>query len=144
MLAVDTNVLVFAEITTSPHHAQARAVLTELAQGTVPGHSVALHLRVPAGGHASTRVPSAGAVAPRAGGRARRLLDSPTLVLLQETPNHDETMMRVLRESEVSGNLIHDALIAALCIEHGVQELVTGDRDFGRFKPLKTRNPFEG
>jgi predicted nucleic acid-binding protein len=72
----------------------------------------------------------------------RRILESPTLTLLQETPNHAEVMMRVLRESDVSGNLVHDAHIAALCIEHGVRELVTGDRDFARFKSLNIRNPF--
>jgi hypothetical protein len=52
-------------------------------------------------------------------------------------------MLRVLRESEVAGNLIHDAHIAALCLENGVAELVTGDRDFARFRSLRTRNPFE-
>jgi predicted nucleic acid-binding protein len=47
----------------------------------------------------------------------------------------------LIRESAVNGNLIHDAHIAALCIEHGVTELITGDGDFSRF-PLKVTNPF--
>jgi predicted nucleic acid-binding protein len=37
--------------------------------------------------------------------------------------------------------MIHDARIAALCIQNGVTELLTADRDFGRFNELKTRNP---
>ena len=37
---------------------------------------------------------------------------------------------------------MHDAHIAALCLEHGVSELVTGDRDFRRFEGLKIVNPF--
>jgi len=37
---------------------------------------------------------------------------------------------------------VHDAHIAALCIEHGVSELLTGDRDFCRFPGLSTRDPF--
>jgi hypothetical protein len=41
-----------------------------------------------------------------------------------------------------SGNLVHDAHIAALAIEHGVRELLTLDRDFARFPGLRTRNPF--
>ena len=50
-------------------------------------------------------------------------------------------MMAVVNESEVTGNLLHDAHIAALCIEQGVSELLTGDRDFSRF-PLRVANPF--
>ncbi|MGH7645133.1 MAG: type II toxin-antitoxin system VapC family toxin [Gemmatimonadales bacterium] len=38
--------------------------------------------------------------------------------------------------------MIHDAHIAALCLEHGVTELVTGDRDFRRFSGLTLRDPF--
>src|SRR5437867_2240219 len=64
-----------------------------------------------------------------------------TLVLLPETERHAEVMMAVVTESGATGNLFHDAHIAALCIEHGVSELLTGDRDFSRF-PLRVANPF--
>ena len=37
--------------------------------------------------------------------------------------------------------MIHDARIAAICLHNGVTELWTADRDFSRFKPLKTVNP---
>jgi hypothetical protein len=70
-----------------------------------------------------------------------QVLASPTLVLLAETDRHSEVMQRVVRDSGVTGNLLHDAHIAALCIEHGVSELVTGDRDFARFR-LPVTNPF--
>ena len=43
---------------------------------------------------------------------------------------------------EAAGNLAFDAHIAALCIEHGVTELWTLDRDFARFPGLKIANPF--
>jgi predicted nucleic acid-binding protein len=36
---------------------------------------------------------------------------------------------------------VHDARIAALCLQHGVRELWTADRDFGRFAPLRAVNP---
>jgi hypothetical protein len=51
-------------------------------------------------------------------------------------------MGRVLAEERVAGNLIRDVHIAALCLEHGVSELVTGDRDFSRFSELTVVNPF--
>ena len=51
-------------------------------------------------------------------------------------------MDRLIRESGVTGNLIHDAHIAALCFEHGVRALITGDRDFSRFPALTIVNPF--
>jgi hypothetical protein len=72
----------------------------------------------------------------------RRILDAPTLVLLQETSSHPDIMISVIEEAGVSGNLIHDAPIAALCLEHGITEFISGDRDFTRFPPLTVRNPF--
>jgi hypothetical protein len=41
-----------------------------------------------------------------------------------------------------NGNLAHDAHIAALIVEHGVDELWTADRDFARFPGVRVRNPF--
>lgn len=38
---------------------------------------------------------------------------------------------------------MHDAHIAALCLEHGVREIVTGDTDFRRFPALDVVDPFE-
>jgi hypothetical protein len=72
----------------------------------------------------------------------RDLLKSPSLLLLSETPRHAEVMESVLRDSHASGNLVYDAHIAALCLEHGVSELITGDRDLLRFPGLKISNPF--
>jgi hypothetical protein len=52
--------------------------------------------------------------------------------MLHETPGHAETMAKVVEESGATGNLIHDAHIAALCLEHGVSEIITGNRDASR------------
>ncbi len=51
-------------------------------------------------------------------------------------------MMKVIHEAGATGNLAHDAHIATLCLEHGVTELITGDRDFARFPSLTARDPF--
>lgn len=43
---------------------------------------------------------------------------------------------------QTSGNLAFDAHVAALCVEHGVSELWTLDRDFARLPGLRVTNPF--
>ena len=70
------------------------------------------------------------------------LLQSPSLTLLREGPRHSVFMQRLLRSGQASGNLVHDAHIAALVAEHGVSELWTADRDFARFPGIHVRNPF--
>lgn len=142
MQAIDTNILVYAEIRSSPHHQVARKILTEMAEGAVPWAipwpCVYEFLRVVT--HPRVYHPPIRLVVVLKD--LRRILGSPTLVLLHETPNHPEVMMSVMEKAGVSGNLIHDAHIAALCIEHGISELITGDRDFSRFAELAVINPF--
>jgi predicted nucleic acid-binding protein len=72
----------------------------------------------------------------------RKILASPSLIMLRETRRHFEVLDALLSRSGVTGNLIHDAHIAALCLEHGVEELISGDADFARFKDLRVRDPF--
>ncbi len=142
MQAIDTNVLIYAEIRSSPWHEEARRLLREFAEGAFPWAipwpcvyeflGVVTYPRI-----YHPPVPLLVAV-----NDLRRILDSPTLVLLHETSNHPDVMMRVLEEAGVSGNFIHDAQIAALCLEHGISELISGDRDFARFSSLTVRNPF--
>jgi len=141
--AIDTNILVYAEVRSGPHHAVARKILQEQAEGAVPWAipwpcvyeflRVVTHPRV-------YHPPMPLQIALR---DLKRILCSPMLVLLHETQRHAEIMMSVMVEGGVSGNLVHDAHIAALCIEHGVSELVTGDHDFSRFSQLSIINPFQ-
>ena len=142
MKAVDTNVLVYAEITSSPHHQTAIAVLRSLADGrapwAIPWPCLYEFLRVVT----HPRVYHPPVPAARALEDLRAILSSPSLVLLSETSRHADMCVAVVQASGVSGNLMHPAHIAALCLEHGVSELMTGDRDFGRFAGLKVVNPF--
>ena len=142
MRAVDTNVLVYAEIAGSAYHQQARGMLAELANGAVlwalPWPCIYEFLRIvthPRVFHPPVPVNVALA-------DLRSMLSSPSLLLLGETSRHAEVMEEVMRSSGTTGNLIHDAHIAALCLEHGVSELITGDRDFARFAGLGIVNPF--
>jgi len=140
--AVDTNVLVYAEIVSSRHCQRARETLRELAEGSlpwaIPWPCIYEFLRVvthPRVFHPPTPFDVALS-------DLNSLLDSPAVVLLSETSRHAKIMDTVIRESGVTGNLIHDAHIAALCLEHGVTRLLTGDRDFSRFRGLQIIDPF--
>jgi len=44
-------------------------------------------------------------------------------------------------DGRATGGAMHDARIAAICLDHGVTELLTADRDFSRFPGLRVRNP---
>lgn len=141
MRAVDTNVLVHAEIVTSPFHAPARARLRELCEGptpwALPWPCVYEFLRVVT--HPRVYHPPVPLAVARADLAA--ILASPSLVLLAETARHAEVLDEVLAESGVTGNLVHDAHIAALCREHGVGEILTADEDFRRFRGVRVTNP---
>lgn len=143
MRAIDTNVLVYAHIVNSRHHDAALRLLTAMAEGpdpwALPWPCVYEFLRVvthPRVFHPP--MPVAAALRD-----LRAVLGSPSLVLLSETPRHADIFDETIRDAGVSGNLIHDAHIAALCVEHGVSELLTGDADFRRFSKLRVNNPFE-
>jgi predicted nucleic acid-binding protein len=47
----------------------------------------------------------------------------------------------LLAAGQIVGGRTHDARIAAICIQHGVRELWSADRDFSRFPELTTANP---
>lgn len=142
MRAIDTNILVYAEIISSAHHHRALVLLTELAGDprpwAIPWPCIYEFLRVVT----HPRVFHPPVPMERALSDLGQILGSPSLRLLSETPRHAEIMERVLEGGNVSGNLTHDAHIAALCLEHGVSELLTGDRDFRRFPGLSVVDPF--
>jgi predicted nucleic acid-binding protein len=68
-------------------------------------------------------------------------LQSPSLVLLTEAEQHWSELRALLATCQLTGGRIHDARIAALCLQHGVRELSSADRDFGRFPNLRVVNP---
>ena len=71
-------------------------------------------------------------------------LESPTLVLLTESEEHWPTLRALIMGGRIVGGRIHDARIAALCRQHGVTELWSADRDFGRFDSIAVSNPLVG
>ncbi len=68
------------------------------------------------------------------------------LLKAKQLAREQNTTLRSLTEellgsAQISGPRIHDAKIASICLQSGVRELWTADRDFSRFPALKTRNP---
>ncbi len=142
MTGIDTNFLVHARREEMPHHRAAKALLQKLAEGeepwALPWPCVYEFLRVVT--HPRVFKPPTNLAMAMAG--LDSLFSSPSLVLLGQGPAHRGIFRRVLESSGARGNLIHDAHIAALLIEHGVAEFWTLDRDFGRFPGVRPRNPF--
>lgn len=141
MIAVDTNLLVFAHREDSPFHEEAWRCLAQLAESRAPWTipwpcvheflSIVTHPRI-----YNPPTPLAKAL-----DQVAAWLESPSLLLLHESPAHWATLEPLLLTGRAVGPLVHDARIAALCLQHAVQELWTADRDFGRFPSLRTRNP---
>lgn len=144
MIAVDTNVLVYAHREEAPFHEAARERLTELAEGSalwaIPWPCLHEFLAIVT----HPRIFAPPTPMPRALDQVAAWLESPTLALLAEAGSHWEQLRAVLEASRVAGPQVHDARIAALCIEHGVRELWSADRDFGRFRGLAVLNPLVG
>jgi len=141
MIAVDTNILVHAHRAGSPWHVRAVACLRQLAEGTmgwaIPWpccHEFLAKVTHP-------RIFVSPSEPEEAFQFLSALTSSPHLSLLGEAPDHLAHLRRLAVAGRITGARVHDARIAAICTSHGVLELWTADRDFGRFPELKVRNP---
>ena len=143
MRALDRNVLVYALVPGTERRERARHALTEHAEGTRPWA-----LPCPCA-YEFLRVVTHPAIfespmpIDRAASWLQRILDSPSLSLLSESGRHPAIMRELLEESGATRNLVHDAQIAALCLEHGVREIMTGDTEFHRFPTLDVVDPLQ-
>ena len=137
MIAVDTNVLVYAHRGEFSQHERARGLLAELADGdalwAIPVFCLGEFLRVVT--HPSIlKPPTRTADAVQA---IEALLHSASLRVLVPGERYPRLLLDLVTTSRVSGNLVFDAQIAASCLEHGVRTLVSNDRDFSRFPEIQ-------
>jgi len=141
MIAVDSNILVYAHREDSDWHAPAYTCVVELAEGRDPWAIPwpCLHEFLAIVTHPRIYAPPTPLEA--ALNQVQAWLESPTLVLLCETEDYWQQLQGLLRPARACGPQVHDARVAALCLEHGITELWTADRDFSRFPALKVRNP---
>ena len=141
MIAVDTNILVYAHREDSSFHAAAYDRIAELAEGSanwaIPWPCLHEFLAIVT----HPRIYTPPTPLDRALDQVEAWLESPTLVTLTESPTHWAVLRQVLTGARVAGPQIHDARIAALCRQHGVRELWSADRDFSRFGGIVVANP---
>lgn len=69
------------------------------------------------------------------------LIGHSNIRLVSEQPGHIQALRTIVGASGATGRGIYDARIATICLEHGVHTIWTRDRDFSRFRELKTFNP---
>jgi toxin-antitoxin system PIN domain toxin len=142
LIAVDTNILIYSVREESPYYRQALTLMTSFAESrdpwAIPWPCVYEFLRVVT----HPKVLERPNTIEDALERIERLRESPSLVMLGDGPGHLRHLLKTFRESAAIGNLVHDAHIATLCLEHGVSELYTMDRDFSRFPSLRVVHPF--
>ena len=141
MIAVDTNILVYAHRAESAFHEPAFACLRSLAEGSqrwgIPAGCLHEFLAIvtnrkifnPASGYEQALV------------QVDAWLESPQAHVLHGGSQHWSVLSELTRKGRLQGGQFHDARIAAICIENSVTLLWSVDRDFGRFKALKTVNP---
>ena len=141
MIAVDTNILVYAHRSDSPWHAAADARVARLAESKVRWAipwpciheflAIVTHPRIFA-----PPTPVADAIE-----QIECWREAPGLALIGESPDHWNSLRRLVETGQVTGSRVHDARIAAICLQHGVAELWSADRDFSRFPALRVVNP---
>ncbi len=141
MIAVDTNLLVYAHRKDAAWHEIAYKCIKQVAEDNIPWGvpwpciheflAIVTHPRIYA-----PPTPLQKAV-----DQVEAWLESPSLVLLSETSEHWPQLRALVSKGRITGPMVHDARVAAICIQHGVREIWTADRDFGRFKGIRTHNP---
>jgi toxin-antitoxin system PIN domain toxin len=141
VIAVDTNILVYAHRPDSEFHGPANDAIRSLAEGqelwAIPWPciheflGVVTHSRI-------FKLPTPVEIAVAQVDAWRQ---SPSLRIPGEQTAYWDELSKIVIGGKIAGPRIHDARIAAICKSHGVRELWSADRDFSRISGVKTRNP---
>jgi toxin-antitoxin system PIN domain toxin len=144
MIAVDTNLLVYAHREDSAFHNAAFLCVRELAEGqaswAIPWPCIHEFLAIVT----HPRIYAPPTPLEKAIDQVEAWIESPTLVLLAEYEEYWPLIRGMLDKGRITGPQVHDARVAALCRAYGVRELWTADRDFSRFPDMPVRNPLIG
>jgi len=143
VILVDANVLLYAEDSLSPYHDKARQWWDAQLSGRSPvclcWTVLTAFIRI----GTNRRVFERPLSLKEAIHRVQSWVDQPCTRLIYPTEQHWQVLQELLEQGQAVGNLVTDAHIAALAIEHGCQ-LYSTDSDFARFPKLKWSNPLKG
>ena len=139
MIAVDTNILVHADRAGMSLHHEAVHAIRRLSEGdeawALPIFCVGEFIRVVS----HPRVFDPPTSAKEAVTAVSALFESPSLRLLYPGERFWALFAKIVGSGAAQGNLVFDAQIAALCLEHGADTILTEDRDFARFPGITVR-----
>jgi toxin-antitoxin system PIN domain toxin len=141
VIAVDTNILVYAHRQDSRWFNAARSTIASLAEGHAPWAVPWQCLHEFLGVVTHPKIFNPPSTVEQAIKQIGYWLDSRTLALLTETADYWGILQQLVAATQTRGPRIHDAHIAALCLANGVTALWTADRDFSQFQKLKAENP---
>ena len=140
MILVDANLLVYAHVKALPQHEVGHAWLDERLNGTapvgLPWASLLGFVRLVSNPRIFERPRSVA----QAWRQAESWLDCATVWTPAATERHREVLRPLLGAAGMRANLVPDAHLAALAIEHGLV-LCSSDGDFARFPGLRWENP---
>jgi toxin-antitoxin system PIN domain toxin len=140
VIAVDTQILVYAHRRDSVWHERARERVGELASSGARW-AIPLHCLVEVYTNVTRPIRPDPTPPDIAIAQIDRWLESPSLTVLAEDQATWPFLRDLLRAARIVGPAAYDARIAAVCIQHGVTELWTADRDFLSYPTLRVRNP---
>ena len=136
MIAVDTNILIYAHRGETELHDAAASRLTALAEGVerwaLPVFCVTEFMRVVT----HRRVFKPPSTVEQAAAFIEGITSAPVCEVVQPGPEFLQRLLETAREADSHGNLMFDAQIAAVCREHGIDGILTNDSDFARFDAL--------
>ena len=136
MIALDTNILVYAHTPRDPHHSEARTALNWLAASgrswAIPLPSVVEFARLASHPRILNRSIE------ETCGALDALVKAPGCQIIALPDSGWSDLREALLDGHALGNLVFDAHIVAVCRANGVGALLTEDRDFQRFRGVRT------
>ncbi len=142
MILLDANLLIYARVKSFPQHVRAHGWLDAQLSGNglvaLPWPSLLSFLRIVTNPRVFER-PEPIAEAWR---QVRAWLAADVVWIPQPTDRHEDVLGSLLTKGGVQANLVPDAHLAALAIEHGLL-LCSSDGDFARFADLRWHNPLQ-
>ena len=141
MIAVDTNILVYSHRSDSTWHEAADACVASLAESStawaIPWPCIHEFLAITT--HPRIFDPPSSVI--DALEQVECWREAPGLTFIGEAAGYWGGLRTLVERGQIQGGRVHDARVAAICLQHGVTELWSADRDFSRFSALRVVNP---